>query len=124
MGTTPLPLTNPTCPAFGGTDLGTLYITTARHRLTDDQLAREPLAGAVLQLRPGEFGLIPEELLERYRLIAGLGHSENGSIRFSKNQAGLLDVLLAERPEVSVDKVFEEARAKLRGFGGSGPARH
>ena len=40
-----LPLTNPTCPAFGGADLGTLYITTARHRLTDEQLAREPLAG-------------------------------------------------------------------------------
>ncbi len=45
-----LPLTNPTCPAFGGADLTTLYITTARHRLTDEQLAREPMAGAVLQL--------------------------------------------------------------------------
>ena len=54
-----LPLTNPTCPAFGGADLGTLYITTARHRLTEDQLAREPLAGAVLQLRPGELGVAP-----------------------------------------------------------------
>jgi L-arabinonolactonase len=54
-----LPLTNPTCPAFGGGDLGTLYITTARHRLTEDQLAREPLAGAVLQLRPGELGVAP-----------------------------------------------------------------
>jgi len=54
-----LPLTNPTCPAFGGADLGTLYITTARHRLTEDQLAREPLAGALLQLRPGVFGRVP-----------------------------------------------------------------
>ena len=54
-----LPLTNPTCPAFGGEDLGTLYITTARHRLTEDQLAREPLAGAVLQLRTGDVGLVP-----------------------------------------------------------------
>ena len=50
-----LPLSNPTCPAFGGADLGTLYITTARHRLTDEQLAREPLAGAVLQL--GDVGV-------------------------------------------------------------------
>jgi sugar lactone lactonase YvrE len=52
-----LPLTNPTCPGFGGADLRTLYITTARHRLTDDQLAREPNAGAVLQLDVGVAGL-------------------------------------------------------------------
>ena len=51
-----LPLTNPTCPAFGGTDLRTLYVTTARHRLTDEQLAREPLAGALLQLDVGVTG--------------------------------------------------------------------
>lgn len=54
-----LPTTNPTCPAFGGPDLCTLFVTTARHRLTDDQLAREPLAGAVLQLDPGVAGLPP-----------------------------------------------------------------
>ncbi len=52
-----LPLTNPTCPGFGGSDLRTLYVTTARHRLSDEQLAREPLAGAVLQLVPGVAGL-------------------------------------------------------------------
>ena len=51
-----LPLTNPTCPAFGGEDLSTLYVTTARHRLTDEQLAREPLAGAVLQIDVGVIG--------------------------------------------------------------------
>ena len=54
-----LPLTNPTCPGFGGADLRTLYITTARHRLTEDQLAREPNAGAVLQLHVGVAGLPP-----------------------------------------------------------------
>ena len=52
-----LPLTNPTCPGFGGSDLRTLYITTARHRLSEEQLAREPLAGALLQLDPGVAGL-------------------------------------------------------------------
>ena len=46
----------PTCPAFGGEDLSTLYVTTARHRLTDEQLAREPLAGAVLQIDVGVTG--------------------------------------------------------------------
>lgn len=52
-----LPLTNPTCPGFGGADLRTLYITTARHRLTADQLEREPNAGALLQLDVGVTGL-------------------------------------------------------------------
>jgi sugar lactone lactonase YvrE len=52
-----LPLTNPTCPGFGGDDLRTLYITTARHRLTEEQLAREPEAGALLQLDAGVAGL-------------------------------------------------------------------
>jgi sugar lactone lactonase YvrE len=52
-----IPLTNPTCPGFGGSDLRTLYVTTARHRLSEEQLAREPLAGAVLQLDPGVAGL-------------------------------------------------------------------
>ena len=53
----PLPTTNPTSPVFAGPDLRTLYITTARHRLTPDQLAAEPLAGAVLTLEPGVQGL-------------------------------------------------------------------
>ena len=53
----PLPTTNPTSPVFAGPDLRTLYITTARHRLTPDQLAAEPLAGAVLTLTTGVQGL-------------------------------------------------------------------
>ncbi|MGH2867533.1 MAG: SMP-30/gluconolactonase/LRE family protein [Solirubrobacteraceae bacterium] len=52
-----LPVTNPTCPAFGGPDLETLFITSARHRLSQTQLDKEPLAGAVLALEPGVAGL-------------------------------------------------------------------
>ncbi len=52
-----LPVTNPTCPAFGGAGLRTLYVTSARHRLTAPQLAAEPLAGALLALDPGVAGL-------------------------------------------------------------------
>jgi sugar lactone lactonase YvrE len=51
-----LPVTNPTCPAFGGPDHSDLYVTSARHRLTPAQLAREPLAGSLLKLRPGVSG--------------------------------------------------------------------
>jgi len=43
-----LPVTNPTCVCFGGKDLRTLYITTARKFLDRSQLRREPLAGSVL----------------------------------------------------------------------------
>jgi sugar lactone lactonase YvrE len=52
-----LPVTHPTCPSFGGPDLATLYITSTRHRLSPDELARQPLAGAVLALAPGVHGI-------------------------------------------------------------------
>jgi sugar lactone lactonase YvrE len=52
-----LPVTNPTSPVFGGADLRTMYVTSARHHLTPEQLAAEPLAGAVLALEPGVAGL-------------------------------------------------------------------
>ena len=53
----PIPVDEVTNCAFGGPDLKTLYLTTARHRHTDAQLAAEPLAGAVLALEPGVTGL-------------------------------------------------------------------
>ncbi|KQW46356.1 MULTISPECIES: SMP-30/gluconolactonase/LRE family protein [unclassified Roseateles] len=52
-----LPVTCPTMPTFGGADLRTLFITTAREKRPADELAREPLAGAVLQLRVDVPGL-------------------------------------------------------------------
>jgi sugar lactone lactonase YvrE len=54
---TRLPVTNPTCPTFGGHDYGTLYISSARVRLSAAQLDAEPLAGAVLALEPGVSGM-------------------------------------------------------------------
>jgi sugar lactone lactonase YvrE len=54
-----LPVTNPTSLAFGGEDLGTLFITSAQHRLTPAQRGHEPLAGAILTLRPGVHGRLP-----------------------------------------------------------------
>jgi sugar lactone lactonase YvrE len=46
-----LPVRCPTMPCFGGADLRTLFITTAREGRPSDELAREPMAGRVLQLR-------------------------------------------------------------------------
>jgi sugar lactone lactonase YvrE len=52
-----LPASNPTCCCFGGKDFEVLYISTARQRLTPEQLAREPLAGGLFAARPGVRGL-------------------------------------------------------------------
>lgn len=45
-----LPVRCPTMPCFGGPDLKTLYITTARHHRPAGELASQPWAGCVLQL--------------------------------------------------------------------------
>ena len=45
-----LPVRCPTMPAFGGHDLKTLYITTARENRPAAELAAQPLAGCVLAL--------------------------------------------------------------------------
>ncbi|SSW67458.1 SMP-30/gluconolactonase/LRE family protein [Achromobacter agilis] len=58
-----LPVTNPTCPAFGGDGLDTLYITSHSQRLAPGQLAAEPYAGGLFALDVGAQGL-PEP---RYR---------------------------------------------------------
>lgn len=47
----PLPVRCPTMPCFGGADLKTLFITTARQNRSDEELAQQPLAGHVLRLR-------------------------------------------------------------------------
>ena len=53
------PVSQPTSCAFGGPDLRILYVTTAYQRLTDDQLAHEPLAGTLLAL-PVDVAGLPE----------------------------------------------------------------
>jgi sugar lactone lactonase YvrE len=45
-----LPVRCPTMPCFGGDDLRTLYVTTARHNRPVAELAETPFAGCVLAL--------------------------------------------------------------------------
>lgn len=52
-----LPVTNPTCLAFGGSDLKMLYVTTARKFMNEAQLAAEPLAGALLAIEGAGQGM-------------------------------------------------------------------
>ena len=51
-----LPVSRVTCPMFGGPDLATLYVTTAKIMLSPEELAREPLAGALFAIDAGVAG--------------------------------------------------------------------
>ncbi|MGY4504067.1 sugar lactone lactonase YvrE [Bradyrhizobium sp. GM24.11] len=53
----PLPVTNPTCLCFGGSDLKTLFVTTARKFRDQQQLSLEPQAGHVLAIHGVAQGL-------------------------------------------------------------------
>jgi sugar lactone lactonase YvrE len=48
--TVEVPASQVTCPAFGGEDRKTLFITTARQGLTDQQKADEPAAGGLFSV--------------------------------------------------------------------------
>lgn len=53
-----LPVSQPTMCAFAGGALDELYVTTASDKLSPEQRRREPFAGALLRLRPGERGIV------------------------------------------------------------------
>ncbi len=54
-----LPVSQVTSAAFGGVDLSTLYITTARENFTQAQVAAEPHAGDIFRCVPGVSGRLP-----------------------------------------------------------------
>ncbi len=72
----------------------------------------------MVRLDDGTYGLLPEEWLSRFGQIAGLGTAATDHVRFRRNQAGLLDALLATQPEVSCDERFARTREELRHFEG------
>jgi sugar lactone lactonase YvrE len=51
-----LPVSCPTSPTFGGENLDTIYVTTSRHRLSEERRAAELMAGATLMFKPGVTG--------------------------------------------------------------------
>jgi sugar lactone lactonase YvrE len=52
-----LPVSQPTMCAFAGPRLDEMVVSSARDKLTEDQLKREPHAGGLFRLRPGVRGL-------------------------------------------------------------------
>jgi superfamily II DNA or RNA helicase len=69
-----------------------------------------------VRLGDGSFGLLPEEWLARYGLLAQFADAEDGILQFRPNQIALLEALLAACPEIEVDEGFEKARERLRGL--------
>lgn len=59
-----LPVSQPSCVAFGGPNLDLLLITTARDGLSNEALSAQPLAGALFVFEPGVTGL-PEDICTR-----------------------------------------------------------
>ena len=49
----PLPVSQPTMPAFGGKDMKTLFVTSACQNLDNDDLTSQPLAGGLLAISVG-----------------------------------------------------------------------
>ncbi len=69
-------------------------------------------------LGDGTFGLLPEEWLKKYGMLASLGTTETDHVRFTRSQVGLLDALLASQPEASFDAAYSRARDELQRFAG------
>jgi L-arabinonolactonase len=52
-----VPVAKPTCCAFGGPELDTLFITTSRLAESPERLAAEPQAGGLFAIKPGARGV-------------------------------------------------------------------
>ena len=72
----------------------------------------------MVELDDGSFGLLPQEWLKQYGLLADLGEAHGDHLRFTRSQAGLLDALLAAQPEAQCDALFTQVRDELRSFAG------
>ncbi|MEA2632566.1 MAG: hypothetical protein QOE66_2785, partial [Chloroflexota bacterium] len=75
----------------------------------------------MVTLGDGSMGMLPEDWLKKYGVLVDLGTAENGHVRFSGAQAGLLDALLAAQPEIQVDAAFTKVRESLQKFEGVKP---
>ncbi|HUB26085.1 MAG TPA: SNF2-related protein [Tepidisphaeraceae bacterium] len=72
----------------------------------------------LVTLDDGTVGILPEEWLSKYGLMAAVAEEKSDHLRFGKSQAGLLDALLAVQPSVIADAEFTAARQALRSFEG------
>ncbi|MBA7637350.1 hypothetical protein ES703_44993 [subsurface metagenome] len=69
-----------------------------------------------VRLGDGTYGVLPQDWLKQYGLLAGFGKEQKDHVRFRSCQAGLLDLLLEGQPHVSCDETFRQFRRRLNGF--------
>jgi hypothetical protein len=72
----------------------------------------------MVRLDDGSYGMLPEEWLHRFGMMAAMGTPDKDHVRFRRSQAGLLDALLATQPEARCDETFARVRRELRLFQG------
>lgn len=69
-------------------------------------------------LDDGSLGILPEEWLEKYGLLAGLGVTDGDHLRFGTVQVSIIDALLSNKESVDFDSRFLETRERLASFDG------
>ena len=77
---------------------------------------------SMVKLDDGTYGMLPEDWLKKYGLLAGLGETCEDHLRFRKTQVGMLNALLSSQPEADFDESFARARDELKRFEGVKPA--
>jgi superfamily II DNA or RNA helicase len=78
-----------------------------------DLLSAVARGDTTVRLDDGSLGILPEEWIERFSLLATLGTAEDDHVRYAMNTVTMLDALLASLPETDYDSQFLELRSRL-----------
>ena len=74
-------------------------------------------------LGDGSHGMLPDKWLERLTGLTQIGEVQGEGVRFRRNQALLLDMLLAEQQDVEMDRSFSDWCKRLKKFSGIKPVK-
>jgi SNF2 family DNA or RNA helicase len=74
-----------------------------------------------ITLKDGSQGLLPQQFIDQYHALAGLGQIHEDKIRFASSQAVLLEAMLKDHSDLQTDEGFEQARQRLSQFAGIQP---
>ncbi|MFT5193430.1 MAG: non-specific serine/threonine protein kinase [Candidatus Promineifilaceae bacterium] len=74
-----------------------------------------------IKLADGSIGEIPEDWVEKYKHLFNLGEQTNEGTRFGQYHLTLIDQLLGDADQVSLDATYEARLKKLKDFSGIKP---
>jgi non-specific serine/threonine protein kinase len=69
-----------------------------------------------VKLADGSIGLIPEEWIDRYRLLFGFAEENADGVRLSRQHALLIEETMALADSAEADAEFQRRKDRLRGF--------